>query len=73
MTRPTTAGVIAVLAECEFCAWRDERKGALGRAAIHHDRTGHVVRTETTTLVKYGDQGEALAAQGQTSIEGLGE
>ena len=38
-------------ADCADCDWSGHRAGALGRAAIHHDRTGH--RVETTRLTVY--------------------
>lgn len=55
-------------AECEGCQWTDTAPGALGRAAQHHDRTGHVIRIELTRTVTYGDQDEALRAAGQTTM-----
>jgi hypothetical protein len=42
-------------AECQACHWRDSARGALGRAAQHHDRTGHVVRVVLARVVTYGD------------------
>lgn len=59
------------LAECEGCDWRDERAGATGRAALHHDRTGHEVRIERTTVIRYGNREATLAAQGQERLDGV--
>lgn len=33
---------------CEDCAWRTAGVGSLGRAARHHDLTGHEVQTTST-------------------------
>lgn len=65
------AGVLSSEAQCANCGWADGRKGALGRAALHHDRTGHEVRIETTTVVVYGDRAAALEAQGQARLGDL--
>lgn len=65
------AGVLNTAAECANCGWTDASKGALGRAALHHDRTGHEVKVETTTLVVYGDRTAALEAQGQERLGDL--
>lgn len=67
--RQTKSGVIGVLGICAVCGWTDERRGALGRAALHHDRTGHEVHIETTTVVIYGSREATLAAQGQQRME----
>lgn len=63
------AGVESVAAECANCGWTDDAKGALGRAARHHDRTGHEVAIRTVTVVVYGNRAAALEAQGQTALE----
>jgi hypothetical protein len=54
MSRETDTFVVHVEAECSDCDWRDERPGALGRAAQHHDRTGHYVSTQQIIRVSYG-------------------
>lgn len=59
-------------AECQVCDWKDGAGGALGRAALHHDRTGHEVLTVIVRDVTYGNRGATLEAQGQTSLEGVG-
>lgn len=68
--RPTTTEHHAA-AECQRCSWRDDGRGALGRAALHHDGTGHEVHIVQTTNVTYGDRAATLEAQGQTALEGL--
>lgn len=70
-TRIKRAGVARVVAECGNCAWADSSKGALGRAALHHDRSGHEVRVETVTVVVYGDRAAALEEQGQQTLGDL--
>lgn len=47
MSREYTVGTVA---DCRDCGWSDEKAGATGRAAQHHDREGHEV-VITTTLV----------------------
>jgi hypothetical protein len=58
-------------AECQACDWKDDAGGALGRAALHHDRTGHEVLTVIVRDVRYGNRDATLAAQGQGRLEGL--
>lgn len=43
------------LVECQDCDYRDDGRSAFGRAAQHHDRTGHVVRVEQTVVHYYGE------------------
>lgn len=52
MSRPTNATQIG---ECRECEWRDDKPGNLGRAARHHDRTGHEVIVRVDTV--YGPAG----------------
>lgn len=59
-------------AECQACEWKDDAAGALGRAALHHDRTGHEVLTVIVRDVRYGNREATLLAQGQTTLEGMG-
>lgn len=70
MTRPRSTTQHPPVAECQGCAWQDDARGALGRAAQHHDRTGHVVRIETTTVITYGDPDSAARAAGQLAMTG---
>lgn len=49
MNRPTRTVATAI---CE-CGWTDVANGAQGRAALHHDRTGHEVRVDI--IVHYGE------------------
>lgn len=42
-------------AECQDCDWEDYSRGAMGRAAQHHDRTGHVVRVQQDRAHYYGE------------------
>lgn len=70
-SRIKRAGVERVGAECANCGWTDGGKGALGRAALHHDRSGHEVRVETVTVVVYGDRAAALEEQGQQTLGDL--
>lgn len=42
-----------MVAECEDCDWECGQNGQ-GSAALHHDRTGHVVRVEVTRVIVYG-------------------
>jgi hypothetical protein len=58
-------------AECQACDWQDAAAGALGRAAIHHDRFGHEVRIVVERIVTYGNREATLLAQGQTTLEGM--
>lgn len=39
-----------VEAECADCPWRDDRGGAHGRAAQHHDKTRHAVIVRHTII-----------------------
>lgn len=58
-------------AECQGCAWQDAAAGALGRAALHHDRSGHQVRIVVERIVTYGNRDAMLLEQGQTTLEGI--
>lgn len=58
-------------AECQGCEWTDAAAGALGRAAIHHDRTGHEVSIVLVRTITYGNRDATLAAQGQGRLEGM--
>lgn len=58
-------------AECQACTWTDDAAGALGRAAIHHDRTGHEVLIVIVRDVRYGNRELALEQQGQGRLEGM--
>lgn len=60
--RPTTSTQRAPVARCEGCQWNDVDAGALGRAAQHHDRTGHIVIVEQTRVIRYGATPEELRA-----------
>lgn len=53
-------------AACHDCEWTGGGAGVLGRAAQHHDRTGHEVGVTTTTT--YQRRG---APPGQPELEGL--
>lgn len=51
---------------CADCEWSDGAAGARGRAAQHHNATGHEVTfVKTTTLERAG------APPGQTELAGL--
>jgi hypothetical protein len=52
--RETYTGILTAHAECETCGWSTHTRNALGLAAQHHDRLGHVVRAEQTIGVRYG-------------------
>ena len=52
--RPTSGGLIGVIAHCSDCDWNVETRNGLGLAAQHHDRTGHKVSIEITRVVIYG-------------------
>jgi hypothetical protein len=69
VNRPTKTEKAVQLAVCQNCSWQDSAVGALGRAAQHHDRTGHEVHTEITMRVIYGDRREALKVAGQRSFD----
>lgn len=43
------------LVECSDCDLMDSGATAMGRAAQHHDRTGHVVRVEESRIHVYGE------------------
>lgn len=63
--RATRTGETDSIAFCVDCQWTDERRGSLGRAAQHHDRTGHEVRVSVTRVVVYGgDRREPTEDQG---------
>lgn len=64
--------VTEVAAECQGCEWTGTDAGALGRAAQHHDATGHEVHIEQTLLVIYGE-GPTPEELGQTVFDDLGE
>jgi len=56
----------SAFAACADCEWAGNGAGVLGRAAQHHDRTGHEVKVKTSTT--YQRRG---APPGQTELEGL--
>lgn len=43
------------IVECQGCQFEQFGRNALGLAAQHHDRTGHVVRVETSLAIYYGE------------------
>lgn len=53
-------------AACSDCEWTGDGAGVLGRAAQHHDRTGHEVKIKTSTT--YHRRG---APPGQPELEGM--
>jgi hypothetical protein len=73
LKRETKTEKTTQIAACQNCAWADSAKGALGRAAQHHDRTQHEVHIETTMRVIYGNREDALRLAGQTSFEDEGQ
>jgi hypothetical protein len=72
--RVMTSTLAAVSATCSGCAWSTSARNALGNAARHHDRTGHVVSVEEHRQVTYGDSATAPAGQesllAQLGLEG---
>ena len=70
VARGTATTLSEVLAECQGCAWTSTTRNSLGLAARHHDATGHVVRTDVTRTVVYGDTDAALEAAGQERLPG---
>lgn len=66
MRRPTTVRNLPSLAMCQVCGWTKDAPNALALAAIHHDRTGHIVMTQVTRIVTYGEErpGECVDGRG---------
>jgi len=59
MSRPTRTGCIAMHVECQGCDWTyDNHKNGLALAALHHDRTGHLVYVDIYNMVIYGEKKE---------------
>lgn len=55
MRRETTVVPAVYLAECQDCGWMSGwSRNALGLAAQHHDRTGHLVRCGVERAIYYG-------------------
>lgn len=70
--RVTDTRIEEVSAQCQGCEWTAQDVGALGRAAQHHDRTGHEVHIMQTLRVIYGE-GPTLEELGQTTFDDPGE
>lgn len=56
MRRVKQSQVTNSWARCTECRWSMVSAGALGSAAQHHDKTGHVVDAQQTIRVRYGDR-----------------
>lgn len=57
--RTTSSGLLGVTAECRDCGWFQQANNALGLAAQHADRTGHMVQVEQTISVIYNRRADA--------------
>lgn len=53
--RPTTLGKANYEAQCMACEWSRDGVNGLALAAIHHDKTGHLVEVRKTQSIFYGD------------------
>lgn len=65
--RQTKTESLDSVAECVECTFRSKSRGALGSAAIHHDKTGHCVRIAVGRLVTFGDE-EKARLRGQPQL-----
>jgi hypothetical protein len=65
MSRPYTH---LITADCHDCGWQDHAAGCHGRAAQHHDRTGHEVEVNAVTTYN-----RAGAPPGQTELTYIGD
>ena len=66
----------AARARCDGCAWSSTAANAMGKAAQHHDRTGHVVHVDYVRHVKRGTvtvtalyDAQRAPLPGQTTLE----
>lgn len=69
--RATSSTLAAASAACRGCSWTTSARNALGNAARHHDRTGHVVSVEEHRQVTYGDPSAVPLGQ-ESLLEQLG-
>lgn len=56
-SRARISGIVEASAECYECNWRCEARNAVGLAAQHTDRTGHVCASQQTLVTTYGPSG----------------
>jgi hypothetical protein len=66
--RARKSGVVEAMAECGTCNWKAESRNAVGLAAQHCDRTGHIVSCHQIIVTTYGPTGtppEALVLGSQ--------
>ncbi len=69
MSRQTNT-VTTIEAQCGTCTWASELPNAVGVAAIHHDKTGHVVNVHVARTITYGDPSTPEAQiPGQLTID----
>lgn len=59
-TRARISGIVEAGAECRDCGWSCSARNAMGLAAQHCDRTGHVVGCHQIIHTTYGPSGSSM-------------
>lgn len=55
--RARRSGIVEAMAECGGCGWSAQSRNAVGLAAQHCDRTGHIVSCHQILVTTYGPHG----------------